>query len=114
MNWCQTVGRAMENTEKARRRGFSQFMDAMDTAKEALDAGTPLDLESLFSGEVASAMFATMFAGEFVRSGAKNYLELDYNVPAIGDFVVTINAKVERPVEPVAEAWWCGSASTEV
>lgn len=38
-------------------------------------------------------MFATMFAGEFVRSGAKNYLELDYNVPAIGDFVVTIQRK---------------------
>lgn len=53
-------------------------MDAMDTAKEALAAGTPLDLESLFKGEMASAMFATMFAGEFVRSGARNYLELGY------------------------------------
>ncbi len=50
---------------------FDRFMDAMDTAKEALAAGTPLDLESLFKGEMASAMFATMFAGEFVRSGAE-------------------------------------------
>lgn len=79
-------------------------MDAMDTAKEAIAAGTPLDLESLFNGEVASAMFATMFAGEFVRSGAKNYLELDYNVPAIGDFVVTIQRKEGKtPGERVAE-----------
>lgn len=44
-----------------RANEFDRFMDAMDTAKEALAAGTPLDLESLFNGEVASAMFATMF-----------------------------------------------------
>lgn len=56
-----------------RANEFDRFMDAMDTAKEALAAGTPLDLESLFKGEMASAMFATMFAGEFVRSGARNY-----------------------------------------
>lgn len=55
-----------------RANEFDRFMDAMDTAKEALAAGTPLDLESLFKGEMASAMFATMFAGEFVRSGARN------------------------------------------
>jgi hypothetical protein len=54
-----------------RANEFDRFMDAMDTAKEALAAGTPLDLESLFKGEMASAMFATMFAGEFVRSGAE-------------------------------------------
>ncbi|HBK0727029.1 TPA: hypothetical protein H7U97_003262 [Escherichia coli] len=87
-----------------RANEFDRFMDAMDTAKEGLAAGTPLDLESLFNGEVASAMFATMFAGEFVRSGAKNYLELDYNVPAIGDFVVTIQRKEGKtPGERVAE-----------
>ncbi|MCW4817718.1 hypothetical protein NA191_19460, partial [Salmonella sp. NW89] len=62
-----------KNLEK-RANEFDRFMDAMDTAKEALAAGTPLDLESLFKGEMASAMFATMFAGEFVRSGARNYL----------------------------------------
>lgn len=59
-----------------RAKEFDRFMDVMDTAKEVLAAGTPLDLESLFKGEMASAMFATMFAGEFVRSGARNYLEL--------------------------------------
>ncbi|HDJ1984856.1 TPA: hypothetical protein PPS74_004951, partial [Salmonella enterica subsp. enterica serovar Concord] len=35
------------NLEK-RANEFDRFMDAMETAKEALAAGTPLDLESLF------------------------------------------------------------------
>ncbi len=52
-----------------RAREFDTFMSEIDTAKTALAAGTPLDLESLFKGEMASAMFATMFPGEFVRSG---------------------------------------------
>ena len=82
-----------------RANEFDRFMGAMDTAKEALAAGTPLDLESLFKGEMASAMFATMFAGEFVRSGARNYLELGYNVPT-----VTIQRKEGKtPGERIAE-----------
>ena len=92
-----------KNLEK-RANEFDRFMDAMDTAKEALAAGTPLDLESLFKGEMASAMFATMFAGEFVRSGARNYLELGYNVPEIGEFTVTIQRKEGKtPGERIAE-----------
>lgn len=87
-----------------RANEFDRFMDAMDTAKEALAAGTPLDLESLFKGEMASAMFATMFAGEFVRSGARNYLELGYNVPEMGDFTVTIQRKEGKtPGERIAK-----------
>ncbi|WP_368289334.1 hypothetical protein AB2B46_24030 (plasmid) [Kluyvera intermedia] len=87
-----------------RANEFDRFMDAMDTAKEALAAGTPLDLESLFKGEMASAMFATMFAGEFVRSGARNYLELGYNVPEMGEFTVTIQRKEGKtPGERIAE-----------
>ncbi|EAZ0910142.1 hypothetical protein AIY42_24375 [Salmonella enterica] len=92
-----------KNLEK-RANEFDQFMDAMDTAKEALAAGTPLDLESLFKGEMASAMFATMFAGELVRSGARNYLELGYNVPEMGEFTVTIQRKEGKtPGERIAE-----------
>ncbi|EAP4832886.1 hypothetical protein EGS93_18580 [Salmonella enterica] len=92
-----------KNLEK-RANEFDRFMDAMDTAKEALAAGTPLGLESLFKGEMASAMFATMFAGEFVRSGARNYLELGYNVPEMGDFTVTIQRKEGKtPGERIAE-----------
>lgn len=92
-----------KNLEK-RANEFDRFMDAMDTAKEALVAGTPLDLESLFKGEMASAMFATMFAGEFVRSGARNYLELGYNVPEMGEFTVTIQRKEGKtPGERIAE-----------
>ncbi len=85
-----------------RANEFDRFMDAMDTAKEALSAGTPLDLESLFKGEMASAMFATMFAGEFVRSGARNYLELGYNVPEMGEFTVTIQRKEGKTPEQLA------------
>lgn len=93
----------MERPEK-RANEFDRFMGAMDTAKEALAAGTPLDLESLFKGEMASAMFATMFAGEFVRSGARNYPELGYNVPEMGEFTVTIQRKEGKtPCERIAE-----------
>lgn len=73
-------------------------------AHEALEKGTPLDLESLFKGELASAIFATMFAGEFVRHGAKNYLELTYNVPKLGEFTVTIQRKDGKtPCERIEE-----------
>ncbi len=67
-------------------------------------AGTPVDLESLFNGELASAMFATMFAGEFVRHGAKNYLELSYDVPELGYFTVTTQRKGGKtPGDRIAE-----------
>ncbi|MGK6826751.1 hypothetical protein ACKU5W_026990 [Klebsiella pneumoniae] len=64
-----------------RARHYDEFMNVIEAARAALAAGTPVDLEYLFNGELASAMFATMFAGEFVRHGAKNYLELSYDVP---------------------------------
>ena len=87
-----------KNPEK-RANEFDRFMDAMDTAKEALDAGTPLDLESLFNGEVASAMFATMFAGEFVRSGAKTTLSWITTSLQLAISSLPSNAKkVRRPV----------------
>ena len=87
-----------------RAREFDAFMSAIDTEKTALAAGTPLDLESLFKGEMASAMFATMFPGEFVRSGARNYLELGYDVPEMGEFTVTIQRKEGKtPGERIAE-----------
>ncbi|CAM3518101.1 hypothetical protein [Escherichia coli] len=54
-----------------RARHYDEFMNVIEAARAALAAGTPVDLESLFNGEPASAMFATMFAGEFVRHGAK-------------------------------------------
>ena len=93
--WAEMEKRAVE---------YDRFMTAMETAKEALAAGTPLDLESLFKGELASAMFATMFAGEFVRHGATNYLELTYSVPKLGPFTVTIQRKEGKtPCERIAE-----------
>ncbi|HGB1152257.1 TPA: hypothetical protein ACIUC0_003443 [Salmonella enterica subsp. enterica serovar Saintpaul] len=81
-----------------------RFMEVVEVAHKALEKGTPLDLESLFKGELASAMFATMFAGEFVRHGAKNYLELTYNVPKLGEFTITIQRKNGKtPCERIEE-----------
>lgn len=83
---------------------YDRFMEVVEVAHKALEKGTPLDLESLFKGELASAMFATMFAGEFVRHGAKNYLELTYNVPKLGEFTVTIQRKNGKtPCERIEE-----------
>ncbi|HGV3510629.1 TPA: hypothetical protein ACNGZA_006392, partial [Klebsiella michiganensis] len=83
---------------------LSKFKEVMTSAAEALKAGEPLNLESLFKGELASAMFAMMFAGEFVRSGATNYLELLYDVPEFGEMTVTLQ-KVEgkTPGQRIAE-----------
>ncbi|EGT0581520.1 hypothetical protein JEA07_004133 [Salmonella enterica] len=83
---------------------YDRFVEVVEVAHKALEKGTPLDLESLFKGELASAMFATMFAGEFVRHGAKNYLELTYNVPKLGEFTVTIQRKNGKtPCERIEE-----------
>ncbi|HHR3778366.1 TPA: hypothetical protein ACS5X7_001537 [Salmonella enterica] len=83
---------------------YDRFMEVVEVAHKALEKGTPLDLESLFKGELASAMFATMFAGEFVRHGAKNYLELTYNVPKLGEFTITIQRKNGKtPCERIEE-----------
>lgn len=79
-------------------------MHVIEAAGAALAAGTPVDLESLFNGELASSMFATMFAGEFVRHGAKNYLELSYDVPELGFFTVTTQRKDGKtPGERIVE-----------
>ncbi|EHE8722628.1 hypothetical protein IFR33_003909 [Salmonella enterica subsp. enterica serovar Muenchen] len=83
---------------------YDRFMEVVEVAHKALEKGTPLDLESLFKGELASAMFGTMFAGEFVRHGASNYLELTYSVPELGDFTVTTQRKEGKtPGERIAE-----------
>ena len=81
-----------------------RFKEVMISASEALKEGDPLNLESLFKGELASAMFAMMFAGEFKRSGATNYLELVYDVPDFGLVNVTIQ-KVDgkTPGQRIAE-----------
>ncbi|MEC5508292.1 ead/Ea22-like family protein [Klebsiella oxytoca] len=96
----------VEALEKAQQEAveFSKFKEVMTSATEALKAGKPLNLESLFKGEMASAMFAMMFAGEFVRSGATNYLELLYDVPEFGEMTVTLQ-KVEgkTPGQRIAE-----------
>ncbi|HFT3659139.1 hypothetical protein REM96_28845 (plasmid) [Klebsiella pneumoniae] len=87
-----------------RARHYDEFMNVIEAARAALAAGTPVDLESLFNGELASAMFATMFAGEFVRHGAKNYLELSYDVPELGYFTVTTQRKGGKtPGDRIAE-----------
>ncbi len=92
--------------EQARQDGeeLTKFKEVMTQAAHAVKDGNPIDLESMFKGELASAMFATMFAGEFVRHGAKNYLELLYAVPDFGDFTVTIQKKDGiTPCERIAE-----------
>ncbi|MDV5570699.1 hypothetical protein QM058_28100 [Klebsiella pneumoniae] len=87
-----------------RARHYDEFMNVIEAARAALAAGTPVDLESLFNVELASAMFATMFAGEFVRHGAKNYLELSYDVPELGYFTVTTQRKgCKTPDDRIAE-----------
>lgn len=96
----------VEAMEKAQQEAeeLSKFKEVMTSAAEALKAGEPLNLESLFKGELASAMFAMMFAGEFVRSGATNYLELLYDVPEFEEMTVTLQ-KVEgkTPGQRIAE-----------
>lgn len=69
---------------------YLKFKEVMEMASQHLANDEPLDLESLFRGELASAMFSMMFAGEFKRSGATNYLELSYDVPEFGGVIVTI------------------------
>ncbi|MGS5488252.1 Uncharacterised protein [Klebsiella quasipneumoniae] len=69
---------------------YLKFKEVMEMASQHLANDEPLDLESLFRGELASAMFSMMFAGEFKRSGATNYLELSYDVPEFGGVTVTI------------------------
>ena len=96
----------VEALEKAQQEAdeLSKFKEVMASAAEALKTGNPLNLESLFKGELASAMFSMMFAGEFVRSGATNYLELLYEVPEFGEMTVTLQ-KVEgkTPGQRIAE-----------
>ncbi|HIH9462867.1 TPA: hypothetical protein ACYU77_002978 [Klebsiella variicola subsp. variicola] len=96
----------VEALEKAQQEAdeLSKFKEVMASAAEALKTGKPLNLESLFKGELASAMFSMMFAGEFVRSGATNYLELLYDVPEFGEMTVTLQ-KVEgkTPGQRIAE-----------
>ncbi|HFF8963685.1 hypothetical protein V6135_02155 [Klebsiella pneumoniae] len=96
----------VEALEKAQTEAeeLSKFKEVMTSAAEALKAGKPLNIESLFKGEMASSMFAMMFAGEFVRSGATNYLELLYDVPEFGEMTVTLQ-KVEgkTPGQRIAE-----------
>ncbi|EPU3959180.1 hypothetical protein ACV997_005656 [Klebsiella pneumoniae] len=83
-----------------RARHYDEFMNVIEAARAALAAGTPVDLESLFNGELASSMFA----GEFVRHGAKNYLELSYDVPELGYFTVTTQRKgCKTPGDRIAE-----------
>ncbi|SYO79757.1 hypothetical protein [Klebsiella pneumoniae] len=69
---------------------YIKFKEVMEMASRHLANDEPLDLESLFRGELASAMFSMMFAGELKRSGATNYLELSYDVPEFGGVIVTI------------------------
>lgn len=96
----------VEALDKAQQEAeeLSKFKEVMTSAANALKVGKPLNLESLFKGELASAMFAMMFAGEFVRSGATNYLELLYDVPEFGEMTVTLQ-KVEgkTPGQRIAE-----------
>lgn len=96
----------VEALEKAQQEAdeLSKFKEVMASAAEALKTGNPLNLESLFKGELASAMFSMMFAGEFVRSGSTNYLELLYEVPEFGEMTVTLQ-KVEgkTPGQRIAE-----------
>lgn len=94
--WKAAGAELVEALEKAQQEaeGLSKFKEVMTSAADALKAGKPLNLESLFKGELVSAMFAMMFAGEFVRSGATNYLELLYDVPEFGEMTVTLQ-KIE-------------------
>ncbi|MFK3708548.1 hypothetical protein ACI2JR_27145 [Klebsiella sp. NPDC088457] len=96
----------VEALEKAQDEAdeLSKFKEVMTSAAEALKAGEPLNLESLFKGELASAMFSMMFAGEFVRSGATNYLELLYDVPEFGEMTVTFQkVSGKTPVQRIEE-----------
>lgn len=103
---ARVIGALVEALEKAQQEAdeLLKFKEVITSATEALKAGEPLNLESLFKGELASAMFAMMFAGEFVRSGATNYLELLYDVPEFGEMTVTLQ-KVEgkTPGQRIAE-----------
>lgn len=96
----------IEQLEAAQRdcEELVKFKSLMEMAAVSLSNDDPMDLENLFQGQLVSSMFALMFAGEFVRSGAKNYLELLYAVPDFGDLTVTIQ-KVEgkTPGERIAE-----------
>lgn len=93
------LGQAQQDSDT-----LSQFNDLVAQASMALKGGKPLGLEQLFQGRLASSMFAVMFAGEFVRHGAENYLELLYDVQGFGEFTVTVQKKEGKtPCERIAE-----------
>lgn len=83
---------------------LKSFRQIIDIANNALKEGAPANLEQIFEGNLASAILALMFAGEFVRHGGKNFLELSYNLEQFGMFTVTVQ-KVEgvTPCERIAE-----------
>lgn len=74
---------------------LTHFKNIISSSAERLKEGNPVKLESLFNGELASSMFATLFASEFVRSKATNFFEQTFSIPNAGDFTVTIQ-KAER------------------
>lgn len=93
---------ALEHADKQATE-LSNFKMLLTRAAESLTHGEPLELEALFKNELVSSLLATMFAGEFVRSGALNYNELNYQVPGFGGVIVTIQKEAgESPGERVS------------
>lgn len=106
MQAAKVISELVETLEKIQEENeeLTRFKEIMASATEALKNGEPLNLESLFRGSLASAMLAIMFAGEFVRGKATNYLELFYRVPEFGEFTVTIQKVDGRtPAQRIAD-----------
>lgn len=72
---------------------FAWFAEQMEMAKEMLAEGEAEDVLGFFQSGTMSGLVAQLFAAEFRKTPAKNYLELSYECDPIGEFTVTIQRK---------------------
>lgn len=70
----------------------------------AAGVGPMTAFQKAFGTGPVSGVVATLFAQEFMATTAKNYFELHYNTPEMGDFTVTIQKHDHKtPGQRVAE-----------
>lgn len=84
---------------------FAWFAEQMELAKAQLAEGEAADVLQFFHKGSMSGLVAQLFAAEFQKTGAKNYLELAYVCDPLGEFTVTIQRKEgETPAQQLAAA----------
>lgn len=84
---------------------FAWFAEQMELAKEKLADGDAADVLGFFQSGSMSGLVAQLFASEYQKTGAENYLELSYECAPLGMFTVTIQRQEgETPAQQLAAA----------